>query len=210
MNKKQPEITMMTKQIIKDSFWELYKEKKIENITVKDITQKAGFNRTTFYAYFTDVYDVLEQIEDDLMPGTEHLPPIDATREYSDDFLRNIITIYEKNSAYFSVLLSENGDPRFALKLKTVFKSMMMDAIENRVNTSPEEMDYALEFFVGGTLSIVKHWYDQGKNIPMQQIMPLMYKLMENRFVQELDIEMRQKLLTLSWLYCETLNAYFQ
>jgi AcrR family transcriptional regulator len=191
MNKKQPEITMMTKQIIKDSFWELYKEKKIENITVKDITQKAGFNRTTFYAYFTDVYDVLEQIEDDFMPGIEHLPPIDATREHSIDYLINIFTIYEKNSAYYSVLLSENGDPRFALKMKNVFKSMMTEAIKNRVNISPEEMDYALEFLAGATLSIVKHWYDQGKNIPMHQLIPLMYKLMENRFVQELDIEMK-------------------
>jgi AcrR family transcriptional regulator len=191
MNKKQPEITMMTKQIIKDSFWELYKEKKIENITVKDITQKAGFNRTTFYAYFTDVYDVLEQIEDDFMPGIEHLPPIDATREHSIDYLINIFSIYEKNSAYYSVLLSENGDPRFALKMKNVFKSMMTEAINNRVNISPEEMDYALEFLAGATLSIVKHWYDQGKNIPMHQLIPLMYKLMENRFVQELDIEMK-------------------
>jgi AcrR family transcriptional regulator len=191
MNKKQPEITMMTKQIIKDSFWELYKEKKIENITVKDITQKAGFNRTTFYAYFTDVYDVLEQIEDDFMPGIEHLPPIDATREHSIDYLINIFTIYEKNSAYYSVLLSENGDPRFALKMKNVFKSMMTEAIKNRVNISPEEVDYALEFLAGATLSIVKHWYDQGKNIPMHQLIPLMYKLMENRFVQELDIEMK-------------------
>jgi AcrR family transcriptional regulator len=191
MNKKQPEITMMTKQIIKDSFWELYKEKKIENITVKDITQKAGFNRTTFYAYFTDVYDVLEQIEDDFMPGIEHLPPIDATREHSIDYLINIFSIYEKNSAYYSVLLSENGDPRFALKMKNVFKSMMTEAIKNRVNISPEEMDYALEFLAGATLSIVKHWYDQGKNIPMHQLIPLMYKLMENRFVQELDIEMK-------------------
>lgn len=190
MNKKQPEITMMTKKIIKDSFWELYKEKKIENITVKDITQKAGFNRTTFYAYFTDVYDVLEQIEDDLMPGIEHLPPINATREYSIDYLKNIFTIYEKNSAYYSVLLSENGDPRFALKMKNVFKSMMMEAIKNRVNISPEEMDYALEFLAGGTLSIVKHWFDQGKNIPMHQLIPLMYNLMGNRFVQELDIDM--------------------
>ena len=189
MNKKQPEITMMTKQIIKDSFWELYKEQKIENITVKDITQKAGFNRSTFYAYFTDVYDVLEQIEDDLMPKTEHLPPIDISREHSDDFLRNIITIYEKNSAYYSVLLSENGDPRFAKKMKNVFKSMMIEAITNRVNISPEEIDYALEFLVGATLSIVKHWFDQDKNIPMQQLIPLMYKLMDNRFVQELGIE---------------------
>jgi AcrR family transcriptional regulator len=191
MNKKQPEITMMTKQIIKDSFWELYKEKKIENITVKDITQKAGFNRSTFYAYFKDVYDVLEQIEDDLMPGIEHIPPIDASREHSVEFLENIITIYEKNSTYYSVLLSENGDPRFALKMKKVFKSMMMEAVKNRVNISSEEMDYALEFLVGATLSIVKHWFDQDKNIPMHQLIPLMYKLMDNRFVQELDIEMK-------------------
>ncbi len=87
-------------------------------------------------------------------------------------------------------MLSENGDPRFALKLKKIFKSMMTEAVKNRVNISPEEMDYALEFLAGATLSIVKHWYDQGKNIPMQQLIPLMYKLMENRFVQELDIEM--------------------
>jgi AcrR family transcriptional regulator len=191
MNKKQPEITMMTKQIIKDSFWELYKEKKIENITVKDITQKAGFNRSTFYAYFTDVYDILEQIEEDLMPGIEHIPPMDASREHSVEFLENIISIYEKNSTYYSVLLSENGDPRFALKMKKVFKSMMMEAVKNRVNISSEEMDYALEFLVGATLSIVKHWFDQDKNIPIHQLIPLMYKLMDNRFVQELDIEMK-------------------
>ncbi|WP_198927572.1 TetR/AcrR family transcriptional regulator [Tissierella creatinophila] len=181
---------MMTKQTIKDAFWELYKEKKIEKITVKDITLKAGYNRSTFYAYFTDVYDILEQIEEDLMPGIEHLPSIDKSREHSPDFFKNIITIYEKNSDYYSVLLSENGDPRFSIKMKNVFKSMMMEAITNRVNISPEEIDYALEFLVGATLSIIKHWFDQNKNIPMEQLIPLMYKLMDNRFVQELDIDM--------------------
>lgn len=190
MNKKLPEITMMTKKTIKDAFWELYKEKKIEKITVKDITLKAGYNRSTFYAYFTDVYDILEQIEEDLMPGIEHLPPIDKSREHSPDFFKNIITIYEKNSDYYSVLLSENGDPHFSIKMKNVFKSMMMEAMTNRVNISSEEMDYALEFLVGATLSIVKHWFDQDKNIPMEQLIPLMSKLMDNRFVQELDIDM--------------------
>ena len=190
MNKKQPEITMMTKQTIKDAFWELYKDKKIEKITVKDITQKAGYNRSTFYAYFKDVYDILEQIEEDLMPGIEHLPPIDKSGEHSPYYFENIFTIYEKNSAYFSVLLSENGDPRFAIKMKNVFKSMMTEAIINRVNISADEMDYALEFLVGATISIVKHWFDQDKNIPTEQLIPLMYKLMDNRFVQELDIDM--------------------
>ncbi len=41
--KKQPEITAATKQKIIDSFWELYKEKSIDKISVGEIT--ALFNK---------------------------------------------------------------------------------------------------------------------------------------------------------------------
>lgn len=188
MNKKQPETTMKTKQTIKDAFWELYKEKKIEKITVKDITTKAGYNRTTFYAYFIDVYDVLDQIEEDLMPGIEHVPPTIAPEVDDFDFIGSLISIYEVNSDYYSVLLGENGDPRFAIRMKNVFKAMMMQTLKDQVNLSVEEIDYALEFLIGATLSIIKHWYDEGKNIPMEQLMPLMHKLMDNRLVRELEM----------------------
>ena len=46
---KQPEITAQTKQNFVDAFWELYKKYSIEKITVKQITDKAGYNRATFY-----------------------------------------------------------------------------------------------------------------------------------------------------------------
>jgi len=65
--KKQPEITERTKAILTDAFWQLYCQKDIHNISVKEITDKGGFNRSTFYQYFTDVYDVLNQIEDSLI-----------------------------------------------------------------------------------------------------------------------------------------------
>lgn len=188
MNKKQPETTMKTKQTIKDAFWALYKEKKIEKITVKDITLKAGYNRTTFYAYFTDVYDVLEQIEDDLMPGVEHIPPTTVPEDTDFDFIGGLISIYEINSDYYSVLLGENGDPSFAIKMKNVFKSMMMQTLKIQVNMSEVEIDYALEFLIGATLSIIKHWYDEDKNISMDELMPLMHKLMDNRLVRELEM----------------------
>lgn len=75
--KKQPDITSsQTRQNLIDAFWSLYCEKRIEKITVKEITQKAGYNRGTFYEYFTDVYDMLEQIEQSLIPTIEELPPI--------------------------------------------------------------------------------------------------------------------------------------
>ena len=54
-----------TRQALMDAFWTLYKKKRIEKITVKNITDAAGYNRSTFYQYFLDVYDILAQLEDD-------------------------------------------------------------------------------------------------------------------------------------------------
>jgi AcrR family transcriptional regulator len=62
MMNRQPEITAQTRQNLIDAFWSLYCEKRIEKITVKEITIKAGYNRGTFYEYFVDVYDVFETI----------------------------------------------------------------------------------------------------------------------------------------------------
>ena len=69
--KKREEITAQTKQNIMDAFWSLYCEKRIEKITVRDITNEAGYNRGTFYEYFSDVYNVLEQIENTLIPSLD-------------------------------------------------------------------------------------------------------------------------------------------
>ena len=52
---KRIEITAQTKQNLIDAFWSLYTEKRIEDITVKDITHKAGYNRGTVYEYFPSV-----------------------------------------------------------------------------------------------------------------------------------------------------------
>lgn len=192
MNKKQPETTLKTQQAIKDAFWSLYKQQKIETISVKDITTKAGYNRSTFYVYFKDVYDVLEQIESELMPGVADLPSIDFSQQVHADVMENMMTIYEKNGDYYSVLLSEKGDPYFATKLKNVFKSMMCDALGPLINPSDMAVDYALEFLVSGTLAIVKHWYDMGKSMPIEKLMPMMHKLMANQFVEDFRLSAKK------------------
>ena len=46
-----------TKENLVEAFWTLYKDKPLEKITVKEITDKAGYNRGTFYSYFKDTYE---------------------------------------------------------------------------------------------------------------------------------------------------------
>ena len=52
--------SLITKKAIADSLKELTREKTFDKISVKDISEKCGINRQTFYYHFIDKFDLLE------------------------------------------------------------------------------------------------------------------------------------------------------
>ena len=178
--KKQPEITAQTKQNLIDAFWCLYCEKRIEKITIKEITQKAGYNRGTFYEYFTSVYDVLEKLEESLIPAIHELPPISIANQNTGMPLDMFMTLYEQNSKYYSVLLSDKGDPAFARKLKNSTKPVIKQAFLENYNINPIEFDFILEFVLSAMIGIMSYWFMEDKILPAEDLVSLMHDLMEN------------------------------
>lgn len=83
---KREELTQLTKQNLREAFWSLYIQKPIEKITVKEITDIAGYNRGTFYLYYKDTYDLLAQIEQELLDVVNTL----ITQWLVDDALHNL------------------------------------------------------------------------------------------------------------------------
>lgn len=49
---------------MKAALLELMKENDFEKITVKQICERAGVNRGTFYSHYTDIYSMLNELED--------------------------------------------------------------------------------------------------------------------------------------------------
>ena len=47
---------------IRQAFTKLLREKPIQRIAVKELCQEAGVNRSTFYAHYQDIYDLLTKI----------------------------------------------------------------------------------------------------------------------------------------------------
>ena len=60
-NKKDPRV-LRTRKLLIDSFVSIMNQKKIESITIKDITDEATVNRATFYAHFQDKYDLMDAV----------------------------------------------------------------------------------------------------------------------------------------------------
>jgi AcrR family transcriptional regulator len=56
-----------TRMVLKDSLMELLREKHISGITVKEICELADINRSTFYSHYSDHYDLLNKIEEEII-----------------------------------------------------------------------------------------------------------------------------------------------
>lgn len=75
-----------TKMVIKQCFFRLIRQKSISKITVKEICEFAQINRSTFYKYYADPYDLLEKLEEEAILGITQM--ID---EYPQKGLRPVL-----------------------------------------------------------------------------------------------------------------------
>lgn len=106
------------KKIIR-AFWEIYRNKNIEKITVKNITDACGIYRTTFYLHFTDVYAILEELEEEFFG---HLTAISRQMDKTQ-YMNAFRMLYINDGEYLRILLDEQRNPEFAKKYKQEFIS---------------------------------------------------------------------------------------
>lgn len=57
----------LTKMLLRRALTELLKQKPVQSISVKELCEKAGIHRGTFYAHYTDIFDLLAQVEEEMM-----------------------------------------------------------------------------------------------------------------------------------------------
>ena len=93
----------------------------IEKITVREITERAGYNRATFYLYFRDVYDLFEQLEDEILSQVRALVDNRLLAGDTLDFSNHmgfIVGLAQRFDGYMPRLIA--GDPSFGERLKQI------------------------------------------------------------------------------------------
>jgi AcrR family transcriptional regulator len=178
---KQPELTTQTKQNLMDAFWQIYCNKGIEKITVKEISTKAGYNRSTFYEYFTSVHDVLETIENSLLLGLQDLPPLKLADNASTLLpIDTFLNIFEKNRKYYTILLGDNGNSSFQSKIKRAVKDIVKKKLISQGLVDNYELDFTLEYTISAMIGVLNYWFSLDITPPRDKLLELMYELTHN------------------------------
>jgi AcrR family transcriptional regulator len=177
--KKQPEIAAITKKNIKESFWKLYCNKRIDKITVREIMEKAGYNRGTFYEYYKDVYDVLEQLENDLLPSADRIPSINPSADFNPSAFEfnAFFKFYEENNGYFTVLLGEHGDPSFLSKMKKSVKPILKQGLLVKGVKDDFMLDTLIEYNISAMLGIFNLWFTYENKSTLEEFIEFIFKI---------------------------------
>lgn len=171
--KKQPELTEKTKQKFVDVFCQLYSQTPIEKISIQQIANMAGYNRSTFYQYFSDIYAVLEYVENDLL---SYMSTVLQNRKSFQDINtpEDIYRLFEDKELYIRAVLGEYGNIRFLEQLKKKFFS---NGFENNATGDTALTPYLMEFHISTSLSLFHLWLNREKDLPPEQLFSLIHTL---------------------------------
>lgn len=177
MAKKRPDVTGMTRQNLMDAYWDLYTTTQLSKLTVKMVTDRAGYNRGTFYAYFTDLKELQEQVENDLLPTQETLKRMRArsmeqgNEQLLELYMESEQPTYEK----LSYLLGPDGSLEFQTKFKTAFRNLIEETKAEKGLCNHSESAYRTEMLVSVCFETLRYWFNGGsEHYGMQEIFQLM------------------------------------
>ena len=182
---KHIEKTQQTKEKLINAFWELYCENKIEKITVKAITDKAGYYRSTFYEYFSDVYELLEEIEKNLL--IKHRSVMEEVCKTKDlSHVKELAFVFcRENAEVLAILLGPNGDPEFYSAIKKHILRCIKEILH--VDSDSKEVQIALEIVSGAIISVLTYWYQHQDTVDLHELFDTVVKFVKYGAVSLVD-----------------------
>ena len=186
-----------TRRVIRQCLTELLKTKRIQDITVREISEKADINRGTFYLHYRDIFDLMEQIENELLEELEdvlnHFKASDLLSNPALVFTR-VFHLVRENSDMVSILIGQNGDINFVNRLKDIVREKCLkDWMElfrpgagggrqtSRSSQNTLLDDSAFEayysFTVTGCIGLVQYWLDSGLKETPEQLASLVEQI---------------------------------
>ena len=161
-----------TKRAIRNAFMELLAEKDINYITIKDIADCANINRKTFYNYYNGIYQLIEEIEKDLVDKFElTFANVDMAAALNEpriifDRLDSLICA---DIEFYSNLFTMDENINLISKLTSLIKARTKRSICMQIGMSEEKADVALEFLITGMVAVYQMWFRSDRTRPLSE-----------------------------------------
>ncbi len=178
-NKLDPRVTR-TRRLLLDSFSELLaKHRSIRKISIQSITDHAGVNRVTFYAHFTDKYELLsawkrEMFREALTDKQLHSQNAkDITFEQLIDTILDFMVSFKR---YFK-LINKEYEPLFEAALQEELTDILLEMLKAKPSHTSMTTQTTATFLSWAIFGTANEWsskrIQESKDVVANQLLQL-------------------------------------
>ena len=166
-----------------EAFLALLEEKDFAYITVKEICEKAGVNRSTFYLHYETVGDLLaestryiidklvENMPQDTADFFEKLQtrPLEELHLITPEYLTPYLNFVKEHRRIFRTAVEQAS----VLGMDDVYLALnrhVFAPILNRFHVLPFEQKYMMPFYINGLMGIINEWLKEDCKDSVEQI----------------------------------------
>lgn len=160
------------KDALKRAFMKLALTRELNQITVKEIANEANVNRTTFYLYFYDIYDVLADLEADYTDGFHEL--YDSLT--MEDTLHPYRMLYRMGQALdaapeFGKFLTQSTlSDTMIRSVKNNITEALMSRREKEQNLPPGHNRFAVVAAISGIIDAYVSWRRDPRGVTLEAL----------------------------------------
>lgn len=138
-----------------------------EEITVREICERAMVHRSTFYMHYEDKYALLEQgvrqMYDKLVAAEEHVPPSAFSVDRPPPYFVRLFEHAAEHQQFYKLMLCGEGVGRF----QKLVKEYLIDVISTKTREGtpttqkpPVSVVMHVHFIAGAVLSLLAWWLE--------------------------------------------------
>ncbi len=165
MNKQESKY-FNTASYMDEALLVLLEKKDYDFITVKEVCQKAGVNRSTFYLHYENLDDLLEETVNYV--GKKFMDKLFLIGEVKDPtkviltrnrFLRPYLSFIKENKKIYKLMHDKPNLFNLSKITSRLYKDVFDVALTN-FNVKENEKKYIFSFYAEGVIGIIKRWLD--------------------------------------------------
>lgn len=172
-----------TKLDVYDAFFELLKEKKYEQITIKDMIERAGYSRATFYSHYKKKDDLLHEIIDFLFRELKKVyrQPYVGKKTIEVQYMVNepIYTLQhlQEYRRYYQGLLGGNIQIDFSERMKQVIIQLYKDDFD--LTNGAMNNDVMNRYTAYGIIGLIVDWIIADFPIEIEEFSKLLVQALQ-------------------------------
>lgn len=169
-----------TRTRLQEALFDLARERGIDEISVADIAERAGVNRSSFYQHYSDKDTLLADAIDAIVEeaGAE-IPTLEVSPD-PPPVLVHYLRHVEENAAIYSRIFGEHGSPLVVARLRERIQTIIIDAVA----TSHADMfpdvppDVLAAGLSGSVLGMLEAWLARDPRPPVETAVAWLWKVL--------------------------------